>query len=685
MALQQSNYPIPTGEQVMETIDPDSTINKDTTAKDSNPYGLNMEEVKNLIIESQTASDQAYKNIRSVWKDCWDAYTCTQDYSGKAAWQAKSYIPELAPAIRKAVSLIRRILLKQEDYFDLRDPINLDSMSPSLEGQKKALVYHLGQVKFKGGQNGFINHLLEAIESGFTFGVGILKLWWEPVSKNTMEQGLEIDFQTGQPQPYFEQVSWMSSMLAAKVIDPRTLWCDPEHTYFIEENITDLPGVIALAKAGIYDKESVDKLKTVDYGTDSEKIKRLTDLNLLEHTNSYKKNVHLYEYWGDIFDNKGAISKKNAHVVLANKQYVINSHNLEHPFRFFDFLSGKPPYIIFSPIQMLFREEGRSLIEDSIPLQKNINNITNMQIDGLFWKLLKLFEVNPDRLRNPETLKNLRPGKPILTKGEGNVIREVAISDTPRGGFMEIEVLRRASQNSHGVTDFLMATQPTKGSTTKGEVVIKTQESNSLFEGIAKTIEENLIEPAIEMARQLIIQYWDDYRNPILQAIASQYGLPFAQDKKEGRIAFMLQSVQVKSTGISSYFQKQMERQELLQFLGVMSKVPPMAQRLKLRELQERILSTFTFDSPNKLIISEQEEQELQQREKAEQVARTQAMQAQAAGMGQGTPQGGGNGGSPAKPPNFPPPGVQPRPQQLGMPTTINRPPGGSPPIPGRQ
>jgi hypothetical protein len=305
-----------------------------------------------------------------------------------------------------------------------------------------------------------------------------------------------------------------------------------------------------------------------------------------------------------------------------------------------------------------------------------------MSIDGLFWKLMKLFEVNPDRLRNPETLKNLRPGKPILTKGEGNVIREVAISDIPRGSFTEVEMLRRSAQNSHGVTDFLMATNPAKGATTKGEVVIKTQESNSLFEGIAKAIEENLIEPAIEMARQLIIQFWDDYRDPYLLAISQQYGLPFAQNTQEGRTAFMLKSVQVKSTGISSYFQKQMERQELLQFLGVMSKVPPMVQRLNLRELQDRIISTFTFDNPQLLIISPQEEAALKQREQEEQIARTNAMKAQA--MGQQPGQGGGNGGPPAKPPSLPAPGVQPTPQQLGLPTTMNAPPGGSPPVPGR-
>jgi hypothetical protein len=669
-------------------MDLNQKISEDESTKteaEKNVYGLNMEMVKNMVLESQNESQEAFRDIRKEWDDCWNAYICYQDYSDKKKWQAKAYIPELAPAIRKAVSLIRRILFGQEEYFDLVDPITESSDLPYIEGQKKAIRIHHDRIYFK-------DSLIEAIEAGFTFGIGILKQWWEPKVNTVVETSIDTDMTMGHPMPYQEQVTWESSTLQSKAVDPRNIWMDPEGTYLIEESITSLPEVQRLAKSGLYDQDVVDKLISMDYGTDSEKLKRLQELNIAEHQNSFKKRVHLYEYWGPIYDRKGQVVKENARVVVANKQYVLNPNNLEHPFRFFGELHNKPPYVIFSPIMMLFRDQGRSLISDALSLQKYINTITNMSLDGLLWKLMKLFEVDPERLRNPDTLKNLRPGKPILIQGQGNAIREVAISDIPRGVFAETEVLRRSAQNAHGVTDFLMALSPSKGSTTKGEVVIKTQESNSLFEGIGRAIETQLIEPAIEMSRQLTIQYWDDNRDPVLRAIGQTYGLPFSQNTKEGRMAFMTQTVQVKSRGISSYFQKQMERNDLMQFLGVMAKVPPMYQRLELRELQDRIINTFSFPNPSKLLISPEKEKQLQAQEQAERQARIQALQAQgqqpgAPGPGPSpTPPSGGNGGMPMGPPQGPPPsqrpalpmgppqapGKPPNVQQLGMPTTMN-------------
>jgi hypothetical protein len=480
-----------------------------------------------------------------------------------------------------------------------------------------------------------------------------------------------------------EEVKWMSSSLAAKVVDPRQLYFDPEHSYIIEESMTSLPEVQALSKVKMpdgsfyYDPIQVKKLKNTDYSEDSKEIERLQKLGLYTGQNEFKKRVHLYEYWGPVYNRKGEVLKKNARVVLANKLYVLNTSNIENPMRFYGPLYGKPPYVIFSPIDYLFRLEGQSLIEGAVSLQKAINDITNMSLDGLLWKLLKLFEVNPDRLRNPEILTKLRPGSPILVSGEGRAINEVPISDIPRGSFAEVEILRRALQNSDLITDFALALETKKTTATEYEGANK--QTDSMFESIGRNLEEGLIEPAVEMARQLIIQFWDDFNDPALQKMAGQFGLPFAATTREERIAFMLKTSWVQARGISSYFEKMAKLKKMIDFFGVAGKIPPLLEQLELREWANRIIDCFSFERPYELVVTEQESQMIKMQHEQEKKAKMDnlEMQKQAFDMKKMEAQakaqqiGGGQSQGALPPPNpvmpVPPGGMMPSPTG-GMP-----------------
>jgi hypothetical protein len=626
---------------------------------------IDLLETRDMIIACQQESEQIYTNLRNIWNNCWDMYCNNQDYSKKADWQSKVFIPELNPAIKKATSTIRRILVQAGEYFDIKDPIMTDNIRDlSIPAQKAALKYHLNSSKFD-------TKLIQAIEVGFTFGTGALKEFWIPQEKCRIDVSQTTSytdiFSPPQTKTLFEEVKWMSSGFAAYNVDPRQLWFDPDHTYIIEESMTTLPEIMALSKVKMpdgsfyYDPKQVDKLKAEDYAKDSKETERLTSLGLLTATNEFRRNVHLYEYWGPVYNRQGEMLKKNARIVLANKRYVLNTDNIENPMRFYGPLYGKPPYIIFSPIDFLFRLEGQSLIEGAISLQKAINNLTNMSLDGLLWKLLKLFEVNPDRLRNPEVLVSLKPGKPILTSGEGQAIKEIPISDVPRGALAETEILRKALQNSDFVTDFRLALG-TKN-TTATEYEGSSRESDSMFESIGRNLEETLIEPSIEMARQIIVQFWDDFRDPTLQQIAKSYGLPFSALTREERVAFMLKTSWVESRGISSYFEKTVNLKKMVDFLGVISKIPPAMKRINWRNLIDRIISCFSFPNPSELIITEQEEQQVLQQDAMQEKARQEnlRMQSQAFDMkkresqaktasmgmppGQAPPQPGNGGG----------------------------------------
>jgi hypothetical protein len=125
----------------------------------------------------------------------------------------------------------------------------------------------------------------------------------------------------------------------------------------------------------------------------------------------------------------------------------------------------------------------------------------------------------------------------------------------------------------------------------------------------------------------------------------------------------MLKTSWVESRGISSYFEKTVNLKKMVDFLGVISKIPPAMKRINWRNLIDRIISCFSFPNPSELIISEQEEQRVLQQDAMQEKARQEnlRMQAQAFDMkknesaakaasmgmppGQAPPQPGNGGG----------------------------------------
>jgi hypothetical protein len=610
-----------------------SDIDKNQDKQDPK-YDFDLEVARDLVLACQQQGEQEYREIRTTWDDCWAAYRMMQDVTKKKKWQSKVYVPELYPAIKKAASLLKRLLLRARRIFDIQDPLNEGQDSLETTGQEVSLDYWLNMIKW-------VNTLVLAIESGLVFGIWVVKLWWEPKDKSTVElnRSNAVEYIDGILTRVInlslDKVTYESSGLAAAVIDPRRVWFDYANTFIIEESSIPLWQLEELSKPGpndeepTYDPIQVKKLRDTDYGADSNEITRLQSLSILQTSNKFQKMVHLYEYHGPQFDINGKLIKKRARLVLANKQYILNPHRNDPAFNFFGSLEGNPPYIKGGPIELLFRNEGISMIEGALSLQKALNSLIQMSMDGLLWKLNKMFQVNPDDVRNPDVLTNLAPGRPIFTSSRDQIVREIQISDIPQGSFAIAEILKRATQNADFVSDFLLALG-SKADTTATEVQVKTSEANSMWEGIARTIEDNLIVPFVEMARQLMILYWDDFRDPVLQEIAKKYGLPFNSNTREERIGFLLKNVKIRSRGVSSYFQKMEELKLLIDFLGVISKIPGMAQRLKLKKIADRIIGYFSFQDPQELVVSDEEENQLSEHEKQLELARANNLQSQA-------------------------------------------------------
>ncbi len=653
---------IGTGEQIVDT---DKGFNEDPYQQEMPPEAptIDEEEIRAFILACKTEAEDAQRTLRATWGDLWDNYTNTVDFGKKKDWQAQLSVPEGPSVVKKATSLICRILLKTDNYFELDPGLIKDEQlpgqieDPAMAGQKQSIKYHMDKA-------GAENLYREWIEAAFALGLGYLKWWWEPCDKTKLagkqQTIIEETMMMGMPilnrrnEVFFERETYKSSQLVGKVIDPQLIFTDPDHNFYIEECYVTFDKVVAWAEGGLFDPAAVEKLKGTDYAESTEENDRLVRLKLDKHSNPFRKKVKLQTFYGDILDRESRVVQKNAHVILANELVVLNPHNIKNPF-----WHGTAPYIELAPVRMLFRKEGRGLVENSLSIFRAINDMAMMTLDGLIFKLAKMFQGDPEKLRVPEQLKSIEPGLFVLTKGNEQVIREIQVSDVPQGVMAETDFLRKMAQNDHGVNDFLLGGQQNNVDTTATEASIRSAEGNALFEGISRVVEEG-IEKSVMMVQSLILQFWNDFDDPALMEMAQRYGLPFGANSREARLLWMQPNLKAKVRGISGYFQKAEDLQKYVKFLEVAGKIPQIAMRLELREVLDRIVRAFDFEDPDKLVIPPQLEMMIKQAEMM------QLMMSVAPppppGPPPGGPQGPGGGGptpAPAGPPG-PPPGMLP-------------------------
>ncbi|MBF0552633.1 MAG: hypothetical protein HQK60_19135, partial [Deltaproteobacteria bacterium] len=383
--------------------------------------------------------------------------------------------------------------------------------------------------------------------------------------------------------------------------------------------------------------------------------------------------------------------------IMANEKYLIKPP-MPNPY-----WHGKPPYVVYSPIDVLFRGIGGGLIEGVRSLHRSLSNMMNMAQDAVLFKLLGLNEVNQSNLAYPEDLEDLYPGKIFRKNTDSPLITSVAIQDLSPQAVPIMNWLKQTIQNYTGVTEFLMGTPTCRGTPTATEITSKTQQSTVMFEQIAQTIETDGIVKSVDMVKDLVLQYFTGIgANPNAGRILGDNPDPSNIDidsldsngdlidldamSDQEKISFILDDWDVVSTGISGAMHRADNLQKLIQFISALSRNPELfGNRLNPDKLLVEILNAFNVDDPDGILLPSNVpttmiqflEQNPNISAQLQQIMQMQMMMAQGQGPGGPPPPGSPPGmlpppqGPPMGPPDeqMPPPGYQgPPPDMQGPP-----------------
>jgi hypothetical protein len=613
----------------------------------------------------QTCKD-ARRGLEEEWRNYTDLYLNRRplDAGAKADWQADIFVPLIFNKVELAKSLVKGALLDAPgSWFMLEEYPTYEYVSAQVRFIEKVMRYQLER-----GQ--FVDEYMKALEEGFLLGSGCLKLYWDDwIDRGPqlvdMPTG-QVDPMTGMPMtfPIVRSAPRPRNGLKIRQVPVLSMYPDPfartfnDAKWVVEEVAVDEEELRDGQMAGIYD--SIDDIGApVAFDLETDYRMRETGLTFKAPGPSRKRHL-LQIYHGNLYTKDGRLALQNWKVVVANKRTVIACS--PNPL-----YTGRKPYIWSTPIPVRGRLWGRSMVAAAATMQVELNNLANEILDSTTLSVLPIVRVDNAKLDEPFEFESVHPG--MLIRGRDGAAEQVRIQSVPNDAWPVIQWLQQGVDDATGMRD-LMAGKPTaKGRPTAFEIKQAMAGGQENVENLARTLESRDLEPAVQLAYELTMQFLSDTSDPELQAIMAQEGAPPNLADPVLRYRVLSAPFKVKARGISMILSRdeQISKRMQLAQMGMQMGVPAPNGPLQLYYGIARLMGIDPKD-----IGQPETPEEMQML----------MMQMQAQAQGQGGDQGGDPGQTRDVPPE--PPQAPPGPPQPNSPQEItNQVNGMGPPMPG--
>lgn len=528
----------------------------------------------NYVGKCWKESDDAIRPSKKVWEELWQLYQNKQDWSKKASWQSKNFIPKVFMQVEKSSGEVKRALIQTKKLFkfeldDQREREGMAQLEESLTGVEPNNVMQMGfiaqQIKnikrlisnrerrmfireksFKRSiqDSNLTNIYSEMSKCAFLLGLGVPKvLWDESVGGCTYEN---VDIMNLRIHPEYRPFS----RKRPKYVIER-----------IEMDLAEFRKEVRGHKK-LYIKDEVAKIEQ-DAPSPDEKLKRRTRQNLGDYTPVSSKVV-LKQFWGDVVNEDNDDIEENMLLVVANDKYLVRKQ--PNPFR-----HGLAPYILTMPLVYPHRGvAGVPLVAPQVRMQYTLNNIVNAYLDNLNFVVNKMYQYNPSSLSNPQMMTAIYPGKRITHNlpGSEQAVQEVAVTPLGKDALMAFDLIKSQMEEASNVNEFISGT-PGKKSKTLGEVELKTAQTRGLFDVIARDLEANSLKPLLEMSYDL----------------HEQFG---GYEPRKGNYTFSV-------GGISLLITQKEVREGVAQCLAMALQAPPLAQMTDIADLWHKFLSNYNL------------------------------------------------------------------------------------------
>lgn len=569
-------------------------------------------QIKRFFAAVKATADEHRKPREMIWKEAWSLYNNEYDWSDKAWWQHKTPIPKVRSSIDRAVGIFRKTLLKVQPFYG----VQAESKMGRTKGRYTMLL-----TDYWMDQAAAIEEIVTAFRVGLITSTSILKIFWmrvrdtqvgletKMIREPIFEFGLEVGEREREQKTAILNETYKGK-LGIMCVNPQNFWIVPgtRGRCVIERDEAALNELEALVKDsahpdGIYDADALERLRNKLSGPTKSQDDSAQTHEARYNANSYFRNVNLYHYWGDIYDQDGRLIAADSSFTLADEDILIRK---PRPNPFFH---KEHPYTIGSPYMVPFSTYNRGMIEDVAEIAKSITQLACLIADGGLYDAMKAFSIDVDQLEDPAEARNgIYPGKTFLRKSSQSnspneeLVQTVEVGHTPTEAYQTVSMFERYFQEGSFVNEWVGGTGKAGGATL-GEVNIKTQASLEGLDESARNLEVTLLEPALTKSTKVIYQYNENYMIERLVDNYPQLSMMLQGMQPAERYATMVGDYSFKVRGMSVMIDRAQRIGELKEILTLLSYLPGFIEQLNPISTLEEILMPMGWD-PQRLLIN---------------------------------------------------------------------------------
>lgn len=537
---------------------------------------LTNKDIVNQIIERREESRRAMaSSLEWDWDYYEDMYYFTWRDPSKQSWQSDLNVPEVYDRVRRALAELQGALTESERFFEIE--------AIGKNGNDQLTRFIRDWLHYAAKESNLVPELLRMWEDALLLGTGCMKITLESVidrrprvAQRQLYQDPQMAFMAqlqGMPtsEDVIEATPRPMKKLACRHIPLRHCFPDPavprweERGFFYEEGQVPRHIVEERVAAGMYDSAedlgAPERMRDDFYGA--------RHRELFDHRITSRKMDLVGEYTGDIYGKKGQLVAKNWIATLGNDKALLR-------LRANPTWSGESRYIWSTPIPYEGRIWGRSMVEVVAEYQEEMSSTLNLMIDDIRYSIIPSFVVDTTKAEGPIDVTSLEPGR-MWEGRDASFVQKIQFPSQAMNVWPVLQQLERMGDKSSFVGEWSSGTPTARGRASATEANIKSGNSSSFMHSMATQIEENDVEPALNLLYEYIMQFWGETYDPALSDLMQEWGGPEMLQNDMFRFKLLDVPFRIRVRGISMVANREGTVDRLMQAITLMQQigVPP--------------------------------------------------------------------------------------------------------------
>lgn len=578
-----------------------------------------------IVQRLRDESKSARRPRELEWNRAWNLYNNVYDFSRKAGWQSKNFLPRINTSVRAASYIIRKGLTGPRDYFGMD---GIGAVSKELA----PTIHKLAKLQLEEGK--FVERYCTALVSGMLSSLVILKIYPTMVDVNDAEYQPNQAGPLTSPPPRYPKSSLAYALgsesepmqrglirrkrkrlkICYDPVSAYDYYPDPsgDNLYRIHSTEMDLHKFKMLMKDNPYaDKQVLAQIED-DFTRIEEDLKKASqkqqDPSSIASPDM-RRRVVVDEFWGDMPNLRGDFVMQNCYSMVVNEKYQVIAPRK-------NYLGGCDPFVCAPLIEKPFSTWHQGFVEGVAGLQIALVDTMNTILDASQYAGVKAFELDVDQVYDPtEFIEGIYPGKTYKKRGGGfntaPMIKDISLGNlNPQ--LMEIYMaLDRELQGGMGLNEFILPQMRVRtGRVSATETLQKGQNSSDFFAEIGAIQEEKVIVPSVQKTIQYMVEYQRDFRNDpiVVETIGPEAAIKADMMLADPEIREFLLSMplKIKAFGISVIAERMKELDKIMGFINLIGNlakaVPGIVGRVNIETMLKKAIQALNWDESEILV-----------------------------------------------------------------------------------